>query len=323
MARAVRRASASEAAPVTRTVISLVAPSPPRTMPTASGSQTCRSASPSKEKSGSPSVTPLAPFASAKTQSFVEHSPSTVIALNVSSTTVFNARCRMPGSTTASVVTNASMVAMFGSIMPDPFAIPPTRNVPRALVISTDAALGNGSVVMIARAASLPPQGARAAAAEAIPRVTFSISSATPITPVEATSTSGTLQPTVDAVRAAIASACRMPSAPVHAFAHPLLTTIARAWPDDAERFRRETETGAACARLIVKTPAADAGESDTINARSSPAALIPHDTPAARNPLGAVTLPSIGVAETPLMQAPRAHRQTQDRAEGAPRSVY
>ena len=37
---------------------------------------------------------------------------------------------------------------------------------------------------------------------------------------------------------------------------------------------------------------------SETINARSSPLALIPHETPAARNPLGAVTLPSIDRAE-------------------------
>ncbi len=38
MARAVRRASSSDSAPVTRTVTNLVAPSPPRTMPIASGS---------------------------------------------------------------------------------------------------------------------------------------------------------------------------------------------------------------------------------------------------------------------------------------------
>ena len=75
------------ARPMTRTVTSLVAPSPPRTMPIASGSQAavqrCRRAAASRSRSAS---TPVAPFASAKTQSLVEHSPSTVMALKVSST---------------------------------------------------------------------------------------------------------------------------------------------------------------------------------------------------------------------------------------------
>ena len=45
IAFAQRRASSADAAPVTFTVTSFVAPSPPRTMPMASGRQTARTAS--------------------------------------------------------------------------------------------------------------------------------------------------------------------------------------------------------------------------------------------------------------------------------------
>ena len=75
-------------------------------------------------------ATPDAPEASRNTQSFVEHSPSTVMALNVSSATRRSARCSTSGATRASVVRNPSIVAMRGSIMPEPLAMPPTENVP-------------------------------------------------------------------------------------------------------------------------------------------------------------------------------------------------
>ena len=103
-------------------------------------------------------VTPDAPDASRNTQSLVEHSPSTVIALNVSSATLRSARCSTAGATCASVVRNPSIVAMRGSIMPEPLAMPPTANVrPSAVVTDTALPFGNGSVVMMARmAASLP-----------------------------------------------------------------------------------------------------------------------------------------------------------------------
>ncbi len=43
---------------------------------------------------------------------------------------------------------------MRGSIMPEPLAMPPTLNVPDSVRISTAYSFGNGSVVMIARAAA-------------------------------------------------------------------------------------------------------------------------------------------------------------------------
>ena len=56
------------------------------------------------------------------------------------------------------------MVAICGWIMPAPFAMPPTRiSRPSASRVVTACSLGRVSVVMIARAASVPP--ARAAQA--------------------------------------------------------------------------------------------------------------------------------------------------------------
>ena len=92
----------------------------------------------------------------ANSESLVEHSPSTVMALNVSRADSVSTRCSRAGATCASVVRNPSIVAMFGSIMPEPLAMPPIRNDPRRVVTVTACSFGNGSVVMMARAASAP-----------------------------------------------------------------------------------------------------------------------------------------------------------------------
>ena len=156
MALAVCLASAGEAAPDTTTVTSFVAPSPPRTMPSASSRQTARNPPTNGAYSASPIVTPLAPFASSITQSFVDVSPSTVMALNVSSTASTRARCSIGCATLPSVVTNPSIVAIIGSIMPEPLAMPPIVTVLPPRVTVVHASFGNGSVVMIARAACGP-----------------------------------------------------------------------------------------------------------------------------------------------------------------------
>ena len=86
---------------------------------------------------------------------------------------------------------------MRGSIMPEPLAMPPTRNAAATrCVTSTAYSFGNGSVVMIARAAAAPPSAASAATACGIPARIASILRLTPITPVDATSTCSSLQPT-------------------------------------------------------------------------------------------------------------------------------
>ena len=120
---------------------------------------------------------------------------------------------------------------MFGSIMPEPLAVPPTMNEPRPVCTETAHSFGNGSVVMMARAVSLPLPRARAGTAVWMPVTTLSIRRLTPMTPVEATSTCSGLHPSAAATSAAMRSASRMPWTPVQAFAQPLFTTIARATP--------------------------------------------------------------------------------------------
>src|SRR5262245_24453137 len=115
------------------------------------------------------------------------------------------------------------------------------------------------------------------------------------MTPVDATSTCSGAQPTNRAVSDAICRATFIPASPVQALAHPLFTTIARATPPDLPRWSIDTRTGAAWARLVVNTAAAEAGRSDTISARSSPwLDLMPALTPDARNPPGVVMPPAV-----------------------------
>ena len=101
-------------------------------------------------------IAPLVPFASSMTVSLVEHSPSTVMALKVVLTAARSARCSSGSGTAASVVTKPSMVAIIGSIIPEPLAIPPMTASRPSIATRAAASFGNGSVVMIARAAAGP-----------------------------------------------------------------------------------------------------------------------------------------------------------------------
>ncbi|SVA62334.1 uncharacterized protein METZ01_LOCUS115188, partial [marine metagenome] len=118
-------------------------------------------------------VTPLDPLARIKTVSFVDDSPSTVIALNVRLTISLSARLRIAGSTAASVVRNPSMVAMFGSIIPAPLTIPPIVNTPSDVSTETAYSFGETSVVMMASAASRCFSGRNCLTAFRIPELTF------------------------------------------------------------------------------------------------------------------------------------------------------
>ena len=150
-----------------------------------------------------------------------------------------------------------------------------------------------------------------------IPDVTVRGSSDTPMTPVEATSTSSASQPRARAVSAVISSATLCPASPVQALAQPLLTTMARARPPVEARCAFETSTGAAAARLIVNAPAALAESSATSSIRSSaPArALMPQWTPAVRKPAGAVTPPGTTEIEEDNVEGSisRSRRTTSD----------
>ena len=164
-------------------------------------------------------ATPEAPFASTSRVSFVLVSPSTEIALNVVSAVCETMRRRSPASTAASVVTNARSVAMFGWIIPAPFATPPMRTVPAGRCTSRSVTLGRVSVVMIARDASSQPLSVSAIVGRtAAMRSTGSLN---PITPVLATATSYGEHPRTAAAASAIAIASRSPCSPVQAFALP------------------------------------------------------------------------------------------------------
>ena len=97
--------------------------------------------------------------------------------------------CRAAGGRAASVATKASMVAMFGAIMPEPLAMPAMRTGVRSIWVSTTAPLAKVSVVMIAAAAAVQPSAVSRAATSGVARSIRAASSTTPMTPVEASIT--------------------------------------------------------------------------------------------------------------------------------------
>ena len=98
---------------------------------------------------------PARPEARTIAVSLVEVSESTLTQLKVSSTTEVNTSRRVGVSTSASVRMTAIIVAMSGSIMPTPFAMPATvTGPPSPEVISARAVFGTVSVVMMPRAQS-------------------------------------------------------------------------------------------------------------------------------------------------------------------------
>ena len=147
-------------------------------------------------------------------------------------------------------------------------------------------------MVMIARDAASPPSTDVSATASIMPTSMTSIGIGTPIMPVEALKTccDGTFNSSE--ANQQIFSASLTPCSPVQAFAFPLFTTTALALPEVSRAI--STRTGAALNALVVNTPAIEHSTSDRIRARSKPSFLIPHLTPAAVNPLAAVTPPSI-----------------------------
>jgi hypothetical protein len=143
---------------------------------------------------------PAAPFASSIATSLGEVSPSTVTRLKVRSVATLKVSCKHPFSTAASVVRKASIVPMFGWIMPLPLAVPPTVTIVPPISTRTAASLVRVSVVKIA---SAKPAPSRPSATVSIPDEILPIGRRSPITPVDATATSRASIP-----RASAASAC-------------------------------------------------------------------------------------------------------------------
>ena len=295
-ARAARAASFSLRAPRTVTVTNLVAPSPSAAICRASETQTASSASRKASKSAPARVIcalPASPLASRKTESFVDSSPSTTSLLKLLAIASDRARRSIADETAASVVMKPSIVAMFGSIMPEPLLIPPTTTFLPPITVVTHACLGFVSVVITAFSAARPCSYVRpsAAFADLMPASSRSIGSGRPMTPVDATRTCSGLMPSSPAVTSAESLASFMPRSPVHALAQPEFARIA--WTHPPLTTSRSSTTGAAATLLVVNTAAAAHGASATISATSfRPLYLISAATPAARNPFAVQTPP-------------------------------
>jgi len=231
-------------------------------------------------------------LASAITVSLVLRSPSTTARLKLTSTACRSAWSSARASTAASVVITPSIVAIIGSIIPDPLHMPPTVTARPSISRRSAICLSTVSVVRIACAASSPPAGLSAAAALRAPSRMRSIGSSVPMTPVEQTSTSASSTPSAPATAAAMARASAIPCSPVQALAQPLLSATARARP--AAIRSRSRRTGAAATWFVVNTAAAAAGVSATTSAKSLRSLyLMAAATPAARYPRAAVTPPA------------------------------
>ena len=232
-------------------------------------------------------ATPLAPEAIRITVSLVESCPSTEMRSNERFTQTPSSRSAVPGVSAASVWTKHSMVANAGEIIPAPLLWADRRTVPEGSSTSSEAFLANRSVVRIESPKAASPSGASSRRAFAMPRITLSVSSGTPITPVDATATCSSCTPAAIAPAPCMRAASSSPRRPVAALALPAFATTARSPP----RRQRSwvSRTGAASTPERVKRAALTvSGESETSRPRSSPPdGLSPHATPAARKPAG------------------------------------
>ena len=221
-------ASASLAAPVTLSSTVLVEPS--------ASSAICSARSPQARVTAAASAWcgtgPARPLASSSTVSLVDWAPSTVSRLKLPATAARRMSCNSAGSAAASVVSTASIVAMFGSSIAAPLAMPPTVKPPPSTVTS----LGTVSVVIMALAASPPPRACRAATTRGMPAAMTSIGNSKPIRPVEHTSTWSLSQPSDSALSAHMRWASASPCCPVAALALPLLRMTATASPPERSR---------------------------------------------------------------------------------------
>ncbi len=149
-------ASASVRAPATLHSINLLAPSPSAATILAKSRFTLYRALTKLSKAGpslSISLLPAIPLAIIIAISFVEVSPSTDTMLKVFSVTLDKAFCKRSVLIAQSVVRKTRRVAILGSIIPEPLAIPPILHSIPSISKETATSLGLVSVVIIASAA--------------------------------------------------------------------------------------------------------------------------------------------------------------------------
>ncbi len=288
--RAIRWASSSVLAPFTRIVNSFVAPSPSPASILASVTQTSSSALRNKRKPSVPSCIsslPASPDAISSALSHTLVSPSTDILLKDLPAAATRAALRAPMDMRASVVIIDIIVAKSGCIMPEPLAIPPMRTCFPPISQLACACFAVVSVVIIARTASVPPSRERFAFFT--PASILSKGNGTPITPVEAVSTSSGAHPNSWAASFAISKASCRPRSARHALALPAFIITSCALP--FARFSCASCRECPLTMFRVNSPAAFAKTSHLTMARSlSPFFFIPHATPAAIKPFGYVT---------------------------------
>ena len=143
MVRQAFLASSLVEAPFTSTSTRRVAPSPSLTIICASSTDKEVRRAVNSLKSLVPafiSEAPLMPLAKARTVSLVEVSLSTIMLLKEALTALFRASARRGALMSASVMKKASMVAMFGQIMPAPLQRPAmtTSRPPILALLSPD-----------------------------------------------------------------------------------------------------------------------------------------------------------------------------------------
>src|ERR1035441_8397756 len=184
-------------------------------------------------------------------------------------------------------MTNTSIVAMFGWIMPAPLA--PTTPPPRRPIHANEACatFGPTSVVRIACEAASSPEGERRHFASGSAARIFASGRTTPMTPVDETMTSSFGNPRSAAAQLRTRRAASRPGFPVTAFAQPAFTTTARTRPRLRARSRLPRMTGAAWNRFFVNRAAAFAPFSATRSARSGRFFRMPARTPEAKKPFG------------------------------------
>mmetsp|Transcript_14633 Transcript_14633/g.47824 ORF Transcript_14633/g.47824 Transcript_14633/m.47824 type:complete len:208 (-) Transcript_14633:690-1313(-) len=118
------RARSKVGAPLTAIRITWVVPSPFRATSAASSEQTDRRAAPNSSRAASPAGSTLACEDRTTRVSEVDWSPSMDMQLKLRSAAPESIRCSSARGTSTSVRMKQSIVAMFGSIMPAPFAMP-------------------------------------------------------------------------------------------------------------------------------------------------------------------------------------------------------
>ena len=127
--------------------------------------------------------------AETKTLSEVEVSLSTVMLLKVAAAALDTMDRSARRSTDASVNMKASIVAISGAIMTDPFANPAILIVDPPISTEPPAPFGKVSFVMIARAAPSTPSDRNPSRNDPTTAAIRSLGSGTPIMPVDAVKT--------------------------------------------------------------------------------------------------------------------------------------